>query len=93
MLDNNQQPANDNGIVVDPEGNQKIQKRWDGMADYYETMAEAVTVQGFIQCAVNSLASKPDRILEVACGPGWHSMMIAESFMDKGSVLVSSDIS
>ena len=63
------------------------------MADFYEKMSDSVTVLAFIQCAVNSLASKPDRVLEVASGPGQHSMMIATSFLPKGGVLVSCDIS
>ena len=36
---------------------------------------------------------KADRVLEVACGPGKHSLMLASSFLKKGGVLVSSDYS
>ena len=34
-----------------------------------------------------------DRVLEVACGPGRHSLMLASSFLKVGSVLVSCDYS
>jgi len=33
------------------------------------------------------------KILEVGCGPGKHSLMLAKSFLSNGSVLVSCDIS
>ena len=33
------------------------------------------------------------RILEVGCGPGKHSLMLAKTFLSIGSVLVSCDIS
>ena len=42
---------------------------------------------------MHSLVRKPDRVLEVASGPGWHSMILASSFLQKGGVLVSCDIS
>ena len=34
-----------------------------------------------------------DRVLEVACGPGNHSLMLAQTFLKKGGVLVSCDFS
>ena len=34
-----------------------------------------------------------DRVLEVGCGPGKHSLMIASNFLKNGGVLVSSDFS
>mmetsp|Transcript_19374 Transcript_19374/g.32974 ORF Transcript_19374/g.32974 Transcript_19374/m.32974 type:complete len:99 (-) Transcript_19374:630-926(-) len=38
--------------------------------------------------------AKAKRVLEVACGPGRHSLMIAQNFLSpNGSVLVSCDFS
>ena len=34
-----------------------------------------------------------DRVLEVGCGPGFHSLMLANTFLKRGAVLVSCDIS
>jgi len=34
-----------------------------------------------------------NRVLEVGCGPGKHSLMLATSFLKQGSVLVSCDFS
>jgi len=34
-----------------------------------------------------------DRVLEVACGPGAHSLLLAGTFLKKGGMLVSCDIS
>ena len=34
-----------------------------------------------------------DRVLEVACGPGRHSLMLAQTFLMKKGVLVSCDFS
>ena len=68
------------------------QKRYDSFADWYTTI-EHKTFQGTITCLnmVDSLNSK--RIIEVGCGPGLHSQLIAKSFMSKGSLLVSCDFS
>jgi len=34
-----------------------------------------------------------DKVIEVACGPGKHSLMLANSFLKVGGVLVSCDYS
>ena len=47
------------------------------MATYYENMAESSTIQGTTTCAVMTNMQAHDRVLEVACGPGKHSLMLA----------------
>ena len=42
---------------------------------------------------VQTKASQAKRILEVACGGGLHSLIFAKTILQKGSVLVSCDIS
>jgi ubiquinone/menaquinone biosynthesis C-methylase UbiE len=52
------------------------------------------TIQGTAVCAAMVEAFNKKRILEVACGPGRHSHMLATGFMrPKNSVLVSCDFS
>jgi len=34
-----------------------------------------------------------DRVIDIACGPGKHSLMLASNFLKKGGVLVSCDFS
>lgn len=63
------------------------------MADYYENFAEKFTIQGTVTCAVMTNMHTADRVLEVACGPGKHSLMLAQNFLKKKGVLVSCDFS
>ena len=47
-----------------------------------------------VTCAVMAEVTKATRTLEVACGPGGHSLLLASSFLRRdGGVLVSCDFS
>jgi ubiquinone/menaquinone biosynthesis C-methylase UbiE len=62
------------------------------MADWYAKHIETSSVQGMVTCAVMSNMQKCKRVLEVACGPGCHSKILATSFLNRdGGVLVSCD--
>ena len=50
-------------------------------------------IQGTTTCAVMTNVIQADKVLEVACGPGHHSLMLAQTFLKKGGVLVSCDFS
>jgi len=63
------------------------------MSKWYEAHAEISTMQGTVTCAVMTDMQKADKVLEIACGPGKHSLMMASSFLKKGGVMVSSDYS
>ena len=81
----------------DLEASKKSTQQWDSMADWYEKTSEQYTTQGFVSCAVmSSLFStdRPQKVLEVACGPGKHSLLISQNWLrPTGAVLVSCDIS
>ena len=50
--------------------------------------------QGAVTCAVVSEIWNKNRVLEVGCGAGKHSVLIAETLLNKdGGILVSCDIS
>jgi len=78
---------------LNAEANEGIKNRWDTMSKWYENSAELSTAQGTVTCAVMTEMLGADRVLEVASGPGRHSMMLANSFLKKGGVLVSCDYS
>lgn len=63
------------------------------MSQWYEANAEMSTIQGTVTCAVMTEMNKADRVLEVACGPGKHSLLLASTFLKVGGVLVSCDYS
>lgn len=63
------------------------------MLGFYEKVAEMSTMQGTTTCAVMTNMLTADRTLEVACGPGKHSLMLASSFLKPDGVLVSCDYS
>ena len=50
-------------------------------------------LQGFTTLAVHTKVNENKRILEVACGGGLHSLYLAKTMLQRGSVLVSTDIS
>jgi len=73
-------------------------EHWDHLASWYNDDAQWFSLQGLITCvlagSVRDDGITPQRILEVACGPGLHSRLIAESFLrPNGGVLVSTDFS
>ena len=63
----------------------KGQQAWDNMADFYEKEAEGFTSQGVVTCATMADIMTSQRTLEVACGPGSHSVMLATNFIPKNS--------
>jgi ubiquinone/menaquinone biosynthesis C-methylase UbiE len=46
-----------------------------------------------VTCAAMTNLYDSDKVLEVACGPGFHTEILATSFIKKGAILVSCDIS
>ncbi len=50
-------------------------------------------LQGFITLAVHTRAHSRKRILEVACGSGMHTLYLAKTMLQRGAVVVSTDIS
>jgi len=78
---------------VNVEANKVIQDKWDSMAEWYETAMEKYSLQGTTTCAVMTNVQQADRVLEVACGPGNHSLMLAQTFLKNKGVLVSCDFS
>ena len=64
------------------------------MADWYAKQCEQYTVQGLVTSACMAGIHNSKRTLEVACGPGSHSVLLASNFIPKdGGVLVSCDFS
>jgi ubiquinone/menaquinone biosynthesis C-methylase UbiE len=79
---------------MDLQKTQAKQHKWDNMADFYEEMGELHAYQGTITCAIMTDMPKAKRVLEVACGPGRHSMQLAMTMLrNDGGVLVSCDFS
>ena len=69
-----------------------LQAKWTGMADWYQKHIEIFSAQGMVTCAVMANVSQCKRVLEVACGPGCHTKILATSFLNRdGGVLVSCD--
>ena len=60
-------------------------------ADLQEQHSEKYTIQGLNTCAVETKARVADKILEVGCGSGLHSLMLSQSFLKKQGILVSCD--
>ena len=50
-------------------------------------------MQGTVTCASMTKMPACDKVLEVGCGPGKHSVMLANTFLKQGGVLVSCDFS
>ncbi len=47
------------------------------MVEYYEENIEFTSMQSTITCAVMTNTQKSSLVLEVGCGPGKHSLLIA----------------
>jgi len=63
------------------------------MSDWYK-FAEPFSYQSATTCLVMSNAHNCKRVLEVGCGPGLHSELIAKSILQpNGGLLVSCDFS
>jgi ubiquinone/menaquinone biosynthesis C-methylase UbiE len=70
-----------------------LQANWDAFSQYYDQYIQHYMLQGFTTLAIQTKANKKRRILEVACGGGSHSLYLAKTMLQRGSVLVSTDIS
>lgn len=80
--------------MVDVAASTEKEQEWDGMSGWYEKVIEPATIQGTVTCAVMTEMRAAKRTIEVACGPGKHSRLLASNFLrDDGGVLVSCDIS
>ena len=81
-------------MEVNQQASEDLAARWDGMVSWYEGCIELSSTQGTVTCAVMTDVPAAKRTLEVGCGPGKHSLLLAQSYLspDKG-VLVSCDIS
>ena len=82
------------GTKVDVAANSRIQAKWDGMAKGYEESAKGKSnVQSLVTCAAMTKAYNAKTIIEVGCGTGLTSLLLARSFLpsNKG-VLVSCDL-
>ena len=65
---------------------------WDRDAEWYSQF-EAFTFQGTSTCLAMTKAHTAKSILEVGCGTGHHSQLIAKSILARGSRLISCDFS
>lgn len=80
--------------TINTEAALKGQAKWDGMSKFYSNFAEHSSSQGIVTCAVMAKVFSAKRTLEVACGSGRHSQLLASQYIQpNGSVLVSCDFS
>ena len=63
------------------------------MTEWYADLCETYTIQGTITLLSMVKASQATTLLEVACGAGIHSEVIATNYLRKGGVLVCTDFS
>ena len=77
----------------DSEFRAQSRQRWDNMSQWYEKF-EHFALQSTTTCLEMTNARSCRAVLEVACGAGTHSEVIAKSFLrNDGGILVSSDFS
>lgn len=67
-------------------------KRWNSMSSWYEQFEE-YALQSTITCLAMTNAAQCKSIVEVGCGPGFHSEFIAKNYLSNGGLLVSCDFS
>ena len=64
------------------------------MSTWYADNVEISSTQGIVTCAVMTNMQQAKRSIEVGCGPGKHSLVLASTFLrNDGGVLVSCDYS
>ena len=78
--------------MVDKKDQFSKSKHWDQIADWY-TQFEYFSFQGTATCLSMVDAVNCGSIIEVACGSGLHSEIIAKNYLSEGSLLVSCDFS
>ena len=69
------------------------QNMWNSFAEEYDKFLHTFLYQGFVTLAVQTDVRNRKRILEVACGSGLHSLYLAKTMLQRGSVLTCTDIS
>jgi len=80
--------------AINKEECEKLESQWTNMADWYAKNIEVASTQGMVTCAVMANMPQCKRVIEVACGPGVHSKILATSFLNRdGGVQVSCDYS
>ena len=79
--------------VVNQEAQLTIKNSWNNFAPAYDTFMHLYMLQPFTTLCVHSGSYARKRILEVACGSGLHTLNFAMTSLQRGSVLVSTDIS
>ena len=70
-----------------------IKNSWENFAQLYDQYIQMNMLQGFTTLAVHTKAHSRKRILEVACGSGMHTLYFAKTMLQRGAVVVSTDIS
>jgi ubiquinone/menaquinone biosynthesis C-methylase UbiE len=70
-----------------------IKNSWENFAKLYDKYIQMNMLQGFTTLAVHTKAHSRKRILEVACGSGLHTLFFAKTMLQRGAVVVSTDIS
>eukprot|EP00347_Sterkiella_histriomuscorum_P001934 403370107 len=78
---------------VDQEAQVTKSKYWDSFASLYDQKIQSVATQPFITLCTQVHLEDSKRILEVACGGGHHSILLASHYLKRGSALVSCDFS
>ncbi|CDW81850.1 UNKNOWN [Stylonychia lemnae] len=68
-------------------------KIWDDFSTVYDQQVTRMATQPFITLCSQTDTFQCKRILEVACGGGYHSLIVAKTMLQKGGVLVSCDFS
>ncbi|CDW78817.1 UNKNOWN [Stylonychia lemnae] len=68
-------------------------KFWDNFSSVYDQQVTRMATQPFITLCTQANTFQCKRILEVACGGGYHSLMVAKTMLQKGGALVSCDFS
>lgn len=66
---------------------------WDTMAEFYEKKQMLMTSQPFVTLCTHARVDQAKRILEVASGPGFHTQLLASTYLQRGGVVVACDFS
>ena len=68
-------------------------KNWNSSAESYDKFIHNFLYQGYVTLAVQTDVRNCKRILEVACGSGLHSLYLAKTMLQRGSVLACTELS
>lgn len=78
---------------VNLEAQVQLKNSWNAFAPAYDHYMHQYMLQPFTTLAVHCQVQSRKRILEVACGSGLHTQFLAKTMLQRGGVLVSTDIS